>query len=106
VSNHPFLGFPRYLDHAAAAIAHPEASIPARRIAPLAAIANLCAQASTADEAHLAGIHAKAAEFRDQLHVAALAANMMLDDVFASESRSEPIMQRDKRRSKTNPAAE
>jgi hypothetical protein len=105
VPHHPFLGFPRYLDRAAVAIAHPEASIPARRITPLAAIANLCAQASTADEAHLAGIHAKAAEFRHQLHAAALAADMMLEDVFSLESDSEPITQRDKRRAKSNPAA-
>lgn len=104
--NHPFLGFPGYLDRAATSIAHPEASVPAKRIAPLAAIANLCAQAATADEAHLGGIRAKAAEFRDQLRVAAVAADMMIDDVFPSEHKSGPASHRDKRRSRADPPAE
>lgn len=85
MTRHSFPGFPRYLDRAAESIAHPEASIPARRIAPLAALANLCAQASTADDENVAGILAKAAEFRHQLHVAAIAADLMLEDAQGSK---------------------
>ena len=85
MTKHPFLGFPRYLDRAAASIAHPEASIPARRITPLAALANLCAQASTAHDGDVAGILDKAAEFRHQLHVAAIAADLMLADAYGSK---------------------
>ena len=96
VTNHPFLGFPRYLERAAAAIAHPEASIPAQRITPLAALANLCAQASTADQTSAAGILAKADEFRQQLHVAALAADMMLDDAHGLGSAQREVKSRSK----------
>ena len=77
----PFPGFPDYLDAAAAALGHPEAAAPARRIVTLSALANLCAQASLADEGRAAIILARAEEFVVQLQVAARAAEMMLADL-------------------------
>ena len=77
----PFPGYPDYLDAAAAALGHPEAAIPARRIATLSALANLCAQASLADDGRAAVILAKAEEFVVQLRVAARAAEAMLADL-------------------------
>jgi hypothetical protein len=72
-------------------VGRPEAEVPARRIASLSALANLCAQASVADVAHAPAIMAKAAEFRDQLHVAYEAAELMLLEVHqALGSKEEP----------------
>lgn len=102
VTKNPFLGFPLYLDRAATELTHPEMSIPARRITPLAAIANLCAQASTADDASASCIFGKADELRHQLHVAALAADMMLDDTFVSKPLSQAPSDASKGRSKSN----
>jgi hypothetical protein len=76
-----FPGYPSYLDTAAADLGRPEAARPARSIATLSALANLCAQASAASPAAVAGILAKADEFRDQLHVAYRAAELMLDEL-------------------------
>ena len=53
----------------------------AAAVEALAALANLCAQASQADGAHVEGILAKACEFRDQLHAAHEAADLMLADI-------------------------
>jgi hypothetical protein len=76
-----FEGYPKYLDFAAMEIGHPEAAIPARRISTLSAIGILCAQAVSGRPEHLPGILAKAEEFRNQLHAAYRAAQLMIEDV-------------------------
>jgi hypothetical protein len=81
VPHDPFPGYTAFLATAARRIGRPEAEVPARRIAPLSALANLCAQASLAEPAHVPPILAKAAEFRDQLHAAFEAAELMLDQL-------------------------
>ena len=67
MSSYVFPGYPAFLEAAAAEIGHPEAAGPTRRIVTLTALANLCAQASRGEQAHVAGILAKAAEFRARL---------------------------------------
>jgi hypothetical protein len=81
VSNKTFPGYAAFLEEAARQIGHPEAEAPARRITTLSALANLCAQASLAEPAHVPSILVKAAEFRDQLHAAYEAAELMLAGV-------------------------
>ena len=76
-----FPGFTTFLNAAVSRIGHPEAEAPARRIATLSAMANLCAQAGTAGSEDAKRILAKAGEFRDQLHAAYEAAELMLSDV-------------------------
>jgi hypothetical protein len=78
LSSYVFPGYPVFLEAAAAELGHPESADPARRIAPLTALANLCAQATHGDRAHVAGILARAVEFRDQLATALRAADLML----------------------------
>ena len=90
---HHFPGYPPFLDAAAEQIGHPEAARPARRIEALAALANLCAQAAEADEPHVEGILVKAAEFRDQLHAAHRAAELMIADVQAGRGPARPAPQ-------------
>src|SRR4051794_11876837 len=68
VPSNPFPGYPPYLAAAAGEIGRPEAEAPARRNVALSAMANLLAQASLAEPAHVPVILEKAAEFRDQLH--------------------------------------
>lgn len=84
----PFPGYPPYLEAAAAALGCPEAADPARRVSTLAALANLCAQAAVAEDRAVPIILAKAEEFRDQLRVAARAAELMLDSI--REARYRP----------------
>jgi hypothetical protein len=79
-----FPGYYVFLEEAARQIGHPEAGAPAREITPLSALGNRCAQAGVADPAHVPGIMAKAAEFRDQLHAAFKAADLMLSDIEAA----------------------
>ena len=86
MSSYIFPGYPAFLEAAAAELGHPESADPARRIAPLTALANLCAQASHGDPAHVAGILAKAVEFRDQLATALRAAELMLASVEAGRA--------------------
>jgi hypothetical protein len=81
VSRYSFPGYTAFLQEAARRIGHPEAEGPARKVATLAALGNLCAQAGDADPEHVPTIMAKAAEFRDQLHAAYQAAELMLEDV-------------------------
>ena len=90
LSPYVFPGYPRFLESAAAELGRPESAAPASRIAPLTALANLCAQAAHGDGAHVVGILARATEFRDQLAVALRAADLMLVDVKAGRSRSLP----------------
>jgi hypothetical protein len=78
-----FHGYPAFLESAAAELGRPESAGPARRIASLTALANLCAQAAEGDLANVEGILAKAAEFRDQIATALRAADLMLADVEA-----------------------
>ena len=73
-----FPGFYPFLHDAAIRIGCPDAEVPARRVATLSALANLCAQAGEADPEHAPMILAKAEEFRDQLHAAYEAAELML----------------------------
>jgi hypothetical protein len=77
----PFPGYPAFLEAAAAELNCPEAAGPARRVSTLTAMANLCAQAAVAETGAVAGILAKAEEFRDQLRVATRAAELMLASV-------------------------
>ena len=81
MARYTFPGFFGFLKDAASQIGHPEAEGPARRMLALAALANLCAQAGQADSADVAGIMTKAEEFRDQLHAAYAAAELMLFEV-------------------------
>jgi hypothetical protein len=81
VSNYTFPGYPSFLEAAAQQIGRPGTEGPARRIATLSDLANLCAQASVADPAHVPAIMAKAGEFRDQLHAAYTAAELMIAEV-------------------------
>ncbi len=97
MSSYVFPGYPAFLESAAAELGHPESAGPAGRIVPLTALANLCAQASHGDPAHVRGILAKAAEFRDQLAVALRAAELMLADV---EAGSRPLDARGSSRSR------
>lgn len=75
----PFRGYPEFLEKAAESIGHPEAARPASRLVALGDVANLCAQASLVDPNLVEGILAKASAFRDQLHVAFLASEMMIE---------------------------
>ena len=90
MARHHFPGFPAFLEVAARQIGHPEAERPARRIEALAAVANLCAQAAVAEGPHVAGILAKAAEIRDQLHAAHRAADLMLADLRSARAAGSP----------------
>jgi hypothetical protein len=87
LSSYVFPGYPAFLESAAAELGHPESAGPARRIAPLTALANLCAQAAHGDPAHVEAILAKAAGFRDQLATALRAAELMLTDVECGQRR-------------------
>jgi hypothetical protein len=97
LSSYVFPGYPVFLEAAAAELGHPESADPARRIAPLTALANLCAQASHGERAHLAGILAKAVEFRDQLATALRAAELMLASVEAGRAPSPSPVEADAR---------
>ncbi len=88
MSRYVFPGHPAYLETAAAELGHPESAAPARRIAALTSMANLCAQAALAQPGHVAGILAKAAEFRDQIATALRAADLMLADVEAGRQQA------------------
>ena len=81
MSRYVFPGHPTYLEAAAAELGRPETAAPAGRIAALTTMAHLCAQASLAEPAHVAGILARAAEFRDRIATALRAAELMLADV-------------------------
>lgn len=81
VARYTFPGFFGFLKDAALQIGHPEAEGPARKVLALAALANLCAQAGEADSGNVEGIMAKAEEFRDQLHAAYAAAELILIEV-------------------------
>jgi hypothetical protein len=83
-----FPGYPSFLEAAAIELGLPRSSGPARRIRALTDLANLCAQASSGDLAHVDGILAKATEFRDHLAIALRAADLMLADVEAGRRAS------------------
>lgn len=78
--NFSFPGYPSYLKAAAIRLGRSVVS-DARHVAALAKMADLCAQAAEADAAHVADILHAAGEFRDQIHVAYLAAEQMLSDL-------------------------
>lgn len=81
MTSYTFPGFRSFLEAAACQIGRPEAEAPARRITTLSALANLCAQATVSERANAPAIMAKAAEFRDQLHAAYAAAELMIAEV-------------------------
>jgi hypothetical protein len=81
VTNYTFPGFRSFLEAAACQIGRPEAEGPARRITTLSALANLCAQATVSERANAPAIMTKAGEFRDQLHAAYAAAELMIAQV-------------------------
>ncbi len=85
-----FRGFPAFLEVAAEELGRPKVAGAVRRNEALSALANLCAQAAEADEVHVGGILAKAAEFRDQLQVASRAAELMLAEVRVGRGQSRP----------------
>jgi hypothetical protein len=84
-----FSGFPAFLRRAAEDLgldpSHAEVAPPAA----LGAMANLCAQASTAAPGHATEILKEAVAFRDRLLVAARAAELMLGDVARPSSLAE-----------------
>lgn len=84
MSAYVFPGYTTFLKAAVGRIGCPEAEVPARRIATLSEMANLCAQAGTAHPEDAKRILMKAAEFRDQLHAAYEAAELMLSDVHSA----------------------
>ncbi len=84
LSSFVFPGYPAYLEAAANQFGRPESARAAGRLLAVTALANLCAQASRADLAHVGAILAKGVEFRDQLAIALQAADAMLDDVKAA----------------------
>ncbi len=87
MSRYIFPGYPPFLEAAAIELGRPETALPARRVSALTALANLCSQETHADPAQVAGILAKADEFRDQLETALRAADLMLADVRSGCSR-------------------
>ena len=97
MSSYVFPGYPAFLEAAAAELGRPESAVPARRIVPLTALADLCAQASRGEQAHVAGILAKAAEFRDQLATALRAAELMLASVEAGRAPAPSPVEADAR---------
>ncbi len=76
-----FSGFPTFLERAAKELGLDTSHARATPPTALAAMANLCAQASTASPANAPAILKEAAGFRDRLLVAAKAAELMLDEV-------------------------
>lgn len=95
-----FPGFPKFLEAAAVELGRPEALAAARRINALAAVANLCAQAANAEDAHVVEILVNAAEYAEPLRVALRAADLMLAEVAAERglgpSAPEPQKAREK----------
>lgn len=98
-----FPGYPAYLELASKQLGHPEAAGPATRISTLAAMANLCAQAILAAAGQDRLILAKATEFRDQLWVAATAADLMLDDLAGGSERASVGRRATTRLTRTSP---
>jgi hypothetical protein len=81
LDRYTFPGYPAFLERAAEELGLAPSAHGRSSPGPLAAMANLCAQASTAEPAHVAGILAEAGAFRDRLRVAARAAELMLAEV-------------------------
>ncbi|WP_435021260.1 hypothetical protein TA3x_002280 [Tundrisphaera sp. TA3] len=87
MASYVFLGYPAFLQRAADELGRPESALAAGRVPALASLANLCSQATHADPDQVADILAKAGEFRDQIHTAWLAADLMLSEVKAGCQR-------------------
>ncbi len=81
-----FAGFPDYLDRAAEIVGDHEASRLARGLTALGDVSNLCSQATLADPLAVKDILEKAASFRNQLHIAYLAADMMIEALATTET--------------------
>jgi hypothetical protein len=90
LDRYTFPGYPAFLERAAEELGLAPSPAGGSSPGPLAALANLCAQASTAEAAHVAEILAEAATFRDRLLVAARAAGLMLAEVTQARSATEP----------------
>jgi hypothetical protein len=82
VTTYTFPGYVPYLENAARQLGCAAAAGPARRISALSELANLCAQVSIGNPSHATAIMAKAEEFRDQLHTACFAADLMIDELY------------------------
>ncbi len=90
MDRYTFPGYPAFLARAASDLGLAPPPSGGAPPGPLAAMANLCAQASTAEAAHVAEILAEALAFRDRLLVAARAAELMLAEVSRARS-AEPV---------------
>lgn len=86
MDRYAFPGYPAFVERAASELGIAPAPSGGPSPGPLAALANLCAQASTAESAHVAEILAAAGAFRDRLLVAARAAELMLAEVERARS--------------------
>ena len=84
-----FPGFPGYLHQAAVELGCLEAERPAHRITTFTAMANLCSQVTSGEAKDAHSILAKAMEFRNQLHVASRAADLMIEEVTQAMTASD-----------------
>jgi hypothetical protein len=78
-----FVGAVHFVEKAAAEMGRPVLAGAVRRLGALSSLAGLCAQAVHAETSQAVRILAEAAAYRDQLHTAARAADLILDDVRA-----------------------
>ncbi len=85
-----FPGYPAFLDGAAAELGLPSHAAGGGPPAALAAIANLCAQAATAEPGHVGQILGEAAAIRDRMLVASRAADLMLSEVARAREATDP----------------
>jgi hypothetical protein len=81
VDRYIFPGYPDFLERAIGELGFPVPFAWGRIPQTLAGLANLCAQASVADRDHVAMILHEAALLRDQILVASMAAELMLEEV-------------------------
>jgi hypothetical protein len=84
-----FPGFPTFCERAAELLGFAPELVWGAPPAGLAALSNLCAQASTAEPRHLSQILEQAGIQRDRLIVAAKAAELMIDSVALGEPLAE-----------------
>jgi len=91
MSNYIFAGHRSFVAQSTSDFGVNALTVKGKPAAALVALANLCAQASTAPQANVAGILLKASVFRDQLLIAGHAADLMIKDVaFARAVPSPP----------------
>jgi hypothetical protein len=81
VDRYIFPGYPDFVERAIEDLGFPVPFAWGRIPQTLAGLANLCAQASVADRDHVAMILREASLLRDQILVASMAAELMLEEV-------------------------